>query len=596
MLRMYQRRAFTPSAVAAVTLAAGTMLAVTPAATAVAAGAPSAPFMQCPAIGSSPSCEILLVVNADNTVSVVGDPSVGTFDGSDDTLVGIVNDSAAAVKAVTVTGPGSDLSGFDQDGICSGDYGTWTGSSGCPYGPTGYEGPGTSFVTSSSLPDSAEVDFVGGLAPGKSAYFSLEGALTSAQLTAREGTLQQFSCPGAGQATKVTLPAVEAPVKLADKPFSVSYGSLPLTFTAGQASSGSLCTVVSNRGALPVDIKIPTPLSPITLQVAASVTTATVDFYPADASTTQVPACDFSLLRALRDAVTAPVIAGFAAANNCLLTSSSHASGNVIARWTIPGFAEYVPDQNGVQVYSTQPLTYYVDLSALPGAPAPSVPFQDILQSVETYIHTTLIQNLPMVDRVGIVQDPPAHLSITDPLGRTVGLDRNHKNSAFPGAGYTEIGGRSIAWILEPVPGTYRVTASGLPLSSFSTDFTVLQFLGHGTDPLTQNTAWQGNTGLTGTATRTFRVGGTSVEPVLTPHETHTRCRRSQAITFSLAGSVIPFGPATITWSFGDGTHATGMTASHQYATPGTYTPTVTVTNALGVTATQALPPIVVTQ
>jgi hypothetical protein len=56
-------------------------------------------------------------------------------------------DSAAAVKAVTVSGPGSDLSGFDGDGICSGAYGTWTGSAQCPYGTTDYEGPGTSFLT-----------------------------------------------------------------------------------------------------------------------------------------------------------------------------------------------------------------------------------------------------------------------------------------------------------------------------------------------------------------------------------------------------------------------------------------------------------------
>jgi hypothetical protein len=131
----------------------------------------------------------LLVVNPDNTVNVLKDPSVGPFDGGDDTLVGIVNDSSAAVKAVTVSGPGSGLSGFDGDGICSGAYGTWTGSSGCPYGSTGYEGPGTSFVTTASLPDSAEVDFTAGLAPGKQAYFSLEGALATATLTAREGHL-----------------------------------------------------------------------------------------------------------------------------------------------------------------------------------------------------------------------------------------------------------------------------------------------------------------------------------------------------------------------------------------------------------------------
>lgn len=188
-------------AAAASALAVGGVMAVAPAIPAGATTTPATPYAECPAIGSSPSCEILLVVNANNTVSVLGDSAVGTFDGSDDTLVGIINNSTAAVKAVTVTGPGSDLSGFDQDGICSGNYGTWTGSTGCPYGPTGYEGPGTSFVTDRSLPDSAEVDFAGGLAPGKTAYFSLEGALTQAELTAREGGLATFTVSGDDNST-----------------------------------------------------------------------------------------------------------------------------------------------------------------------------------------------------------------------------------------------------------------------------------------------------------------------------------------------------------------------------------------------------------
>ena len=189
MFKSHRRRTFKILAAVASVLAVGASLAVVPAVPAGATTAPAPPFTECPAIGASPSCEILLVVNTDNTVSVIGDPSVGPFDGNDDTLVGIINDSTSAVDAVTVSGPGSDLSGFDGDGICSGDYGTWNGSAGCPYGPTGYEGPGTSFVTDPSLPDSAEIDFTGGLAPGKSAYFSLEGALTSAELTAREGGL-----------------------------------------------------------------------------------------------------------------------------------------------------------------------------------------------------------------------------------------------------------------------------------------------------------------------------------------------------------------------------------------------------------------------
>ena len=129
----------------------------------------------------SPSCGIQLQVNADNSVTVAIDPSVGAYDGADDTLIGIINTSATPVSAVTVTGPGSDLSGFDGDGLCA--------YLGCQNGPTGYEGPGTSLVTSPTVPDSAEIDFTTALAPGATAYFSLEGALQYAQLTARKGTL-----------------------------------------------------------------------------------------------------------------------------------------------------------------------------------------------------------------------------------------------------------------------------------------------------------------------------------------------------------------------------------------------------------------------
>lgn len=141
------------------------------------------PFSECPQVGESPSCEILLIVNPDNTVSVVSDPAVGPYDGGDDTLVGIINNSSSAVDAVTVTGDGTGLGGLDGDGLCT--YGV----SGCPFGSTGYEGPNTKIVTDSTNLDSAEIDFTGGLAPKATAYFSLEGALNSAELTARKGHL-----------------------------------------------------------------------------------------------------------------------------------------------------------------------------------------------------------------------------------------------------------------------------------------------------------------------------------------------------------------------------------------------------------------------
>lgn len=154
------------------------------AATAQAAAAPAPPFKECPAVGQDTSCQLLLVVNPDDTITVLGDPALGPYDGSDDTLIGIVNNSKAAVPAITVTGPGSGLAGLDGDGLCT--YSV----AGCPFGPTGYEGPGTSVKTDSSFPDSAEIDFAAaGLAAGASTYFSLEGALTAATITSRPGTL-----------------------------------------------------------------------------------------------------------------------------------------------------------------------------------------------------------------------------------------------------------------------------------------------------------------------------------------------------------------------------------------------------------------------
>jgi hypothetical protein len=174
--------------------AAIALVGAAPFAHAAAGAVPLPPFTQCPAVGASPSCQVLLVVNPDGTVSVYSDPDVGDYDGGDDTLVGIWNMSGKAVDAVTVTGPGSDLAGFDGDGLCT------YGIAGCPFGPTGYEGPGTSFVTNTPAdPDTAEVDFTGGLADGASTYFSLEGTLTSAVLTARQGHLGLSFTPTSGK-------------------------------------------------------------------------------------------------------------------------------------------------------------------------------------------------------------------------------------------------------------------------------------------------------------------------------------------------------------------------------------------------------------
>ena len=172
--------------------------------TASASNPVTAPFTECPAIGSAPSCDILLNVTPNRSISVLGDSSVGPYDGSDDSLVGIVNNSSSPVQAITVSGPNSGLASFDADGICTyatggttgGSGGGFTGDSYCDTqqlggtDPQDYEGPNNSFTLDPNSQDDVEVDFAGkGLAPGQVSYFSLEGALNAATITSRVGTL-----------------------------------------------------------------------------------------------------------------------------------------------------------------------------------------------------------------------------------------------------------------------------------------------------------------------------------------------------------------------------------------------------------------------
>ncbi len=138
--------------------------------TQLASAPPTAPFTECPAVGNDTSCGLLIDVT-NGGVTVYEDPSQGPYDGADDTLVGVLNQSNETVGHVFLAS-GSDIFGFDADGICA--YGF---DPGCPFGTTGYEGPGTSFIEISPDYTSGVVSFNPTIAPGGTAYFSLEEPL-----------------------------------------------------------------------------------------------------------------------------------------------------------------------------------------------------------------------------------------------------------------------------------------------------------------------------------------------------------------------------------------------------------------------------------
>lgn len=283
-----------------------------------------------------------------------------------------------------------------------------------------------------------------------------------------------MACPPIGTVIDgVVLRKIDVAPKLSFKRFAIGYGNLPLQFSVQPAVGGSLCRLRSNEGHLPVNLIVPTPLGPKHLHVADSVSTATLDFVTVDGAPGSV--CDFGYYAAYRRALLFATTFVPDPAHNCFLNGRT--PGNLAVRWSIPGFKEFAVLPGGKRrfVASTPPLTYYVDVGELIGR-SPLVLSTDVVQRIESYIHATLIANLPMVDDMAIIQDPPAHVRALDPNGRRAG--HGVRVSEIPGASYHEFSDRSLLWIPRPATGGYAVTVSGAPKERYSLAFTYVRMLG----------------------------------------------------------------------------------------------------------------------
>jgi hypothetical protein len=151
-----------------VLLAAAAVALLSPSAKAV--GNTQAP----PAGNDTTGAEFLITWNG-TTFSASAPSGQGPFDGTEDTLYGVQNNSTTPLLSLTISGP--NIFGFDGDGVS-----TFTGF---PSGSTGYEGS----ISTTSVFDAAGpldsfnvIDFdhgsvifgAAGIPAGGSAYFSLE--------------------------------------------------------------------------------------------------------------------------------------------------------------------------------------------------------------------------------------------------------------------------------------------------------------------------------------------------------------------------------------------------------------------------------------
>jgi uncharacterized repeat protein (TIGR01451 family) len=160
---------------------------------------PSAPQLGALPVGSATGCGVIITVTSTGfTITIPNNGNGNPYDGDDDTLVGIVNNSSETLNSITLNS--TDLAfggifGFDQDGPCQWAAQHNDNPNDCypsppidGYTPSGYEGPDNTFTDISSDFTTGTVSFITGIPPGGTTWFALEGSPQSITAITQTGS------------------------------------------------------------------------------------------------------------------------------------------------------------------------------------------------------------------------------------------------------------------------------------------------------------------------------------------------------------------------------------------------------------------------
>ena len=124
-------------------------------------------------------CGYRLTLNADGTITGSAVSNATPYDGNDDALIGVINNTPGTYNGsfnLSGSGNGGGIFDFDGDGIC-----IFTNAAYCSSAATGYEGPKNTFsnIQTTSVSNDTGTVNIFGLAAGSSTYFSLESSPSS---------------------------------------------------------------------------------------------------------------------------------------------------------------------------------------------------------------------------------------------------------------------------------------------------------------------------------------------------------------------------------------------------------------------------------
>lgn len=130
-------------------------------------------------------CNVLLTINADGTVTGSNPSGTTNYDGSDDAIIGILNNTSTTLNHFLILGSssfGGSFGGMDGDGICQTSRFSGAACTNSPQNTTFDYAPDGITLTAINATD-GYVDIAGGLAPGAGLYFSLEAPASITDIT-----------------------------------------------------------------------------------------------------------------------------------------------------------------------------------------------------------------------------------------------------------------------------------------------------------------------------------------------------------------------------------------------------------------------------